>query len=113
MSTAATNRTKLDEELLVWNTNMETFQAIQNVEIDQEEEETENYCTSKWSFALFFQEVFALAEKTEELKLEKPDLCDFITAQTADRKCCMAPATVEQTGTSISYEADEYWWEFH
>lgn len=106
LPTAGTKKTKLNDKVPVLNINTKTFKFVHKVEVKQEEQEPNNYSTSKRSFALFFPEVFNLAHKTEESKLDIASLQQFITAQTAQNECRIALVTVGQPKTFLSCNAD-------
>lgn len=64
LPTAGTDKTKLDDEALVLNISPKTVKSAYFVKTKQEEEEPENYCTSKEIFP-FSPSIFAPADKTE------------------------------------------------
>lgn len=51
-----------------------------NIRIEKEAEEMENYSTPKEDFVQFLPDVFALAEKMEELQLTTLHLRDIMRA---------------------------------
>lgn len=101
-------QSELPRQNLVLSINLAILKALQNVEIVQEEESPEDCGNSKGSFLPFFPEVFVLADKTKQSKLNILDLREFITAEIASNKCHIAAATVGKLKTLFSYDTGGY-----
>lgn len=98
---------KMDKEVAVLNINSKTFSTVCNVETEQKGEKPGEYTTLQKRLVTFLPEVFALADKTEQSKLDIPNLNEFITTQTASNKCLLEVLTVRQPEKSFSYDSTE------
>lgn len=75
--------------------------------IVKEEVKAEDYSTPRGNLFQFFPEAYVLAAKTEDWKLDTPDLRKLITTETANKDFCLAAAAVGQPKTMLSYNADD------
>lgn len=100
------DKTKLDNKIAVLNMDPKSARTVYSVEIEQKQKEAKEYSTARGKFVSLLSEVYALAEKTEESKLDTPDLYEFIIAQTTDSGWYLEGETVKQPKTLTSYDAD-------
>lgn len=76
-----------------------------DVEVKEEEKETESDSRQQGNIVLFLPEVFALAGKMDMLENETLDRPEFITVYIRKNGCRRAATTAELPNTSISYDA--------